>query len=341
MLKQNMKIQAAPGTVFYNPWYQFAIRILLGISAAIYYYFLPVPFLVLNGYIICFILITYFIFHIFWWLRFLKIGINQSSIRLANWVDLIASAITVTVDPYLIPPTIVLILITVIGNGIQHGLENFIVVSKNALLVFLVSTQLHFLFLQKWPPYSFYFLSIFLLVTAHYAYNLVSRIEQLKNQAENMAQYDELTGLMNRRAFLISAKYIVSLHNRTDMSLVFVFADLDGFKKVNDRFGHATGDLLLKHMGELIRNTFRESDITARFGGDEFVFILPNSNFTEAQNVLSRLETELINWANTKNIRIGISFGIKEVSEDKIVLEDIMKVADDALYEEKRNKKNR
>lgn len=327
-------------TTFYVPLYQFRIRIILGILSACYFFFLPVPLLILNGYVIFLLILSYISFHIIWWIYIKKHKISIESIRLANWMDLLGGGMAVIFDPYLIPPTILLILITVLGNGIQHGLENFISVSKKAVLVGLVVIPCHFYISLQFPPYSFYFLIIFLLISVHYAYFLVQRIEQLKIKAENLALHDELTGLLNRRAFVKSAQYLISLYNRIQMPLVFVFADLDGFKKVNDIKGHAVGDKTLKAFGTIATDTFRQTDIAARYGGDEFAFIFTNLTLKDAQKIVLRMETQFIRWAKSHNIDVGVSYGIKEVMAQKVTLDDIMVEVDAALYEEKRIKKN-
>lgn len=323
-------------TVFYIPLYQFVIRILLGTITVIYFYFLPIPFLAFNIRIVIIIFLSYFSFHIVWWRHFRKKGIGYYGIRLANWVDLIGGGAAVMIDPYSIPPTLLLILIIVLGNGIQHGLSNFLITAKNVIAACVIVIPAHFYLSGQWPAYGFYFCVIFLLICAHYAYYLLQRIEQLKNQAEDLAQLDELTGLMNRRAFIKSAEYLLSLRNRNQIPLVFIFADLDGFKKVNDRLGHVTGDLVLKSFALMAVQNFRKTDIIARYGGDEFVFILTNSDFENATIVMTRLEVEFTNWASIHNIAVGLSFGIQEASESIAHLEDILNKADQALYEAKR-----
>ncbi len=341
MINDHTPVTTEIDTPFYVPWYQFGIRIVLGLLSAFYFYFLPVPPLLLNAYLISALILVYILFHIIWWRHFQKKGISVEAIRLANWVDLIGGGIAVVLDPYAIPPTILLILITVLGNGIQHGLENFISVSKKAILLCMIVIPIHFYISNQWPPYSFYFFAVFLLLSVHYAYFLVQRIEHLKFKAEELAQRDELTGLMNRRAFVKSAQYLISLYNRIQLPLVFVFADLDGFKKVNDIHGHAVGDQALRTFATIAQDTFRQTDIAARYGGDEFVFILTNSTLESAKNVISRMEAQFLNWAKIHNIKVGVSFGIREVNEEKVGYDEIMMSADAALYEEKKKKKGR
>jgi diguanylate cyclase (GGDEF)-like protein len=338
MNTDNHQMNLSIDTIFYGPTYQFVLRILLSALTLVYFIFLPIPLFIFNLYFVYISFIIFIIFHIIWWIQFRKKGISNQKIRLANWVDLITAGTAVIIDPNTIPPTMVLILTAVMGNGIQHGLQNFIIVSKNAIYVCLISLPLHFLVCQQWPPYSFYFLFLYLISCGHYSSFLFKRIELMKKNAEEQAQRDELTGLINRRAFLKSAQYLVSLHNRTKLPLVFIFADLDGFKKINDSLGHAVGDQVLKIFGEISAQNFRETDIVARYGGDEFVFILANSTLQSAKTVFHRLETQFLEWAATLNIHVGVSYGIRVVENEEANLEDIMKDVDDALYAEKKVK---
>jgi len=320
--------------VIYIPWYQFVIRMGLGALTAFYFYFLPRPPLALNNTVIAILFAVFFAFHILWWQYFKKRGIGIIGVRAANWIDLLGAGTVVILDPFAIPPTLVLIVIAVIGNGIQHGHKNFIVVSGNALLVSIVAVPTHYYLIGHWPSYPFYFFCIFLLVCLHYTYFLVRGIERIKAQAEEHARKDELTGLLNRRAFLSSAGYLLSLYQRTRLPLVFVFADLDGFKAVNDELGHAMGDRVLQQFAWLIKQNFRKTDITARIGGDEFVFLLTNSFKEDADTVMKRLNKEFIEWAESHSIRAGMSWGIEalEGKAEAPELEDIMRQADAALY---------
>jgi len=342
MPKHHEETLSSRETVFYHPRYQFIVRLLLGGLTGIYFYFAPVPFTVSHGKIIVTVTIgAYTLFHILWWLHFQAKGVSLPAIRLANWIDLVAAGLSMLVDPYPMPPTIALIFITVIGNGIQHGLNNFVAVAKNALIICLAVIPMHFVLIHQIPPYPFYFICIFFLIFAHYAFDLVKRIERLKDQAEKLARRDDLTGLMNRRAFLKSANYLVSLYNRTHLPLVLVFADLDNFKYVNDSMGHDTGDQVLRQMGFLAANHFRLTDIKARYGGDEFVFILTDSHLDNSKMVISRFENQFSEWAKKNGIPVGISFGIIEATGDRITLDALMKTVDEALYAEKRRKKKK
>lgn len=327
-------------TVFYSPEYQFAVRLGLGAMAALYVLFMPRPLLALQGVPIAFLFVLFFLFHVVWWYHFRKKGISVRSIRLANRVDLMAGAIIVIVDPYHLPPALMLVLITVLGNGFQHGLANFVVVARDALVAVLIALFVHFWMLGHMPAYSVYFFVGFLIVCTLYAYALVRRIEELKDRAEARAQTDELTGLMNRRAFLRSARYLLSLYERTRLPLVFIYVDLDGFKYINDTRGHDIGDQVLKAFADLARLNFRNTDIASRFGGDEFVFILTDTEYENAEKVMQRVQTQFRHWGESIGLHLGLSWGIQGVSNDAATPEDLIKQADAALYAAKHEKRD-
>lgn len=325
--------------VFYNRRYQFILRLMLGGMMALYFYFIPIPFYVLSGMGVVAVVAAYLTFHVAWWLYCRAVEVSAFAIRLAHWMDLLGASIAVSADPYPTPPSMVLILIAVLGNGFQHGLRHFKAVAVNGILASMVAIPLHFYFIGQFPPYDFYFFFIFLLICVHYAFNLASRMERVRRQAEKLAQRDELTGLLNRRALLVSARYLVSLYNRTHIPLVFVFADLDHFKQVNDTLGHEAGDRVLQTLGRLCRENFRRTDIAARYGGDEFVFILTGASLEEAKTKMASLRTVFLEWADSHQIPVGVSFGFMEAAGDGVTLEGMMRLADEAVYAEKKRKK--
>lgn len=166
-------------------------------------------------------------------------------------------------------------------------------------------------------------------VTAH---------EKLKR----MAYHDALTGLLNRRVMesILKREFNRAMRYHTPLSLVFI--DVNDFKKVNDTFGHDTGDALLKYLAALLLEMSRESDVAARFAGDEFVQILPETTASSAEKMLKRLQSHLVDhplsWQEN-NIPFSISFGISSTEDEKIITPDmLLKKADDALYQMKRSK---
>ena len=104
---------------------------------------------------------------------------------------------------------------------------------------------------------------------------------------------DELTGLANRRGFFTLAEQQLKVARRTKTGLFLLFADVDGLKATNDRFGHAEGDRLIRDAAHILRATFRDSDIVARIGGDEFVVLMIQTDDTAPAHFLARLAAEI------------------------------------------------
>ena len=116
-----------------------------------------------------------------------------------------------------------------------------------------------------------------------------SRIAQL----ETLAHVDELTGLLNRRGFRRELERAVSYSQRYDVSVVLVMIDLDGFKAVNDTYGHPAGDAALVHVARLLASNVRASDIVARLGGDEFALLLWHADLAAAAGAMIKLQARL------------------------------------------------
>ena len=163
------------------------------------------------------------------------------------------------------------------------------------------------------------------------------------------ATMDALTGLNNRRQFETRLKQEVSNSKRNNTPMCCMMLDVDYFKKVNDTYGHAAGDCVLKAVSEIIKTEIREYDIACRYGGEEFFIILPQTNIKEASLVAQRLrkviEEAKINvdeagLENVKYLKVTISVGVCEY-ENTMSANDIAQKADKALYEAKETGRNR
>lgn len=162
-----------------------------------------------------------------------------------------------------------------------------------------------------------------------------------KKEEENLRRAsltDELTGLYNRRGFLTLAEQQLRVARRQGRDLVLFFADLDGFKQVNDRFGHAAGDKSLRAMAGLLRGAVRDSDVVARLGGDEFT-VLALDGDANAASVIRRRITQRIASLNARNelaAPLSVSIGHVRVSASQPhSLEDLLASADKLLYQRK------
>ena len=159
---------------------------------------------------------------------------------------------------------------------------------------------------------------------------------------EQLALTDSLTGLDNRYSLMRSLKYSLLRQRRENFSLAFFMLDLDGFKQINDSYGHPVGDALLILVAKKLKSHFRESDVIARVGGDEFSVILEDISSTESLNVLAnKILAEFVEpfIIDNHKFTIGISIGIAISASCECSSEDIIKQADAALYQVKNSGK--
>ena len=189
-----------------------------------------------------------------------------------------------------------------------------------------------------------------------YLTQLASQIATTINRANVYAEIlkhatlDALTGFYNRRQLEERIKQEVSNAKRQHAPLCGIMTDIDFFKGVNDTYGHAVGDLVLKTIAKVIRGQLREYDIAGRYGGEEFSILLPFTKIEEARMVAERLrksiEEKVIDISKVnpesevKEISVTLSLGIYEMKEDDND-EDLLKKADKALYEAKNTGRNK
>ncbi|MCW3171196.1 GGDEF domain-containing protein [Shewanella subflava] len=165
-----------------------------------------------------------------------------------------------------------------------------------------------------------------------------------RNQFRRQAQRDGLTGIYNRQTGLDLAEdeLVQVLTNKSHFSVMIL--DLDFFKSINDRFGHATGDWTIKKVAHVIQDIIRPTDIFCRMGGEEFVLYLPNTELSAALILAESIRSEIDN-INTKysghNFSITISIGLSTLEEGDLSLDPLLSRADIALYESKRQGRNK
>ena len=161
---------------------------------------------------------------------------------------------------------------------------------------------------------------------------------RLLEQVRQLAIADELTGLMNRRGFMMLAEHQRSLADRKGTSLSLVFIDIDRFKLINDQFGHEEGDRALRELTGLLLRTFRRSDLVARLGGDEFIVLMADINSDGLRTVLDRVRKNIaaFNQESGFGWRLTISLGVVVYdAAHPASLEALMASADQAMYREK------
>lgn len=168
----------------------------------------------------------------------------------------------------------------------------------------------------------------------------ISQEEANLHRIEHLARHDTMTGLLNRSCFTEQLDNYV--RNALPFSLLFI--DIDGFKTVNDTYGHGVGDQLLIAIAQRIRSCVAENDIVARLGGDEFVVILPDVvNSTDIERIAVRLIGKVAEKMTYKGCvcSVGASIGAACYPAQSMLAEDILSAADSAMYHAKRTGKNR
>jgi len=154
-----------------------------------------------------------------------------------------------------------------------------------------------------------------------------------------LALIDELTGLYNRRGFFTLAEQQLKTADRVKRRMVLLFADFDGLKQINDTLGHPEGDRALIETADILRETFRESDIIARIGGDEFVMLAIETNGSPAEILTARLQENLAarNARKGRRYKLSLSVGLARYDPERpCSIDDLLAQADRAMYERKR-----
>jgi diguanylate cyclase (GGDEF)-like protein/PAS domain S-box-containing protein len=166
------------------------------------------------------------------------------------------------------------------------------------------------------------------------------KLEVANERLEQLATTDTLTGLRNRRIFEERAEVEFQMARRKKRPLAMLVLDIDNFKKRNDLFGHAMGDLALKQLGAILQSAGRIGDLPARIGGEEFAFLLPETTGEEALNVAERIHQKLREIAEGR-FPLTVSIGVASMHVATAGWRRLLACADDAMYVAKTSGKNR
>ncbi|MBK3332423.1 diguanylate cyclase [Persephonella atlantica] len=171
------------------------------------------------------------------------------------------------------------------------------------------------------------------------------KIQDLQNELKLMASTDPLTKLYNRRYFKEVSKHFVFSAKRENEPLSVLMLDIDKFKSINDTYGHDVGDKVIKTIANILTKNRRKSDLLCRWGGEEFLILLPNTNvegaFSVAEKIRKTVENTDINVSDEKQIKITVSIGISQMElKEEDNLEPAIRRADEALYTAKERGRN-
>jgi len=165
-------------------------------------------------------------------------------------------------------------------------------------------------------------------------------IMELKEKFETMSYIDPLTQIPNRRYFFefVEKKMVTSKEGETPLSLAII--DIDKFKSINDTYGHDIGDIIIKSLANEVSGVLREGDIVARFGGEEFMVVFPNTPLQEAVAMATKINKTIQDCTPYKDLKYTVSIGVAEFDFEKDDLNDVIKKSDANLYIAKENGRN-
>jgi len=252
--------------------------------------------------------------------------------RLAMWTDLTAVAFMALADLHVTSPAYLVFLAIIIGNGMRYGLRPFAEAALGSFLLVMMILYLRFADYMNTMSAAGIFFFLFGAIFVLYAFSLMARVERKREEMAAQSSLDQLTGLLNRRGLEERAAHLfrdVTAHQRP---LSVLFADLDGFKSVNDALGHHVGDAVLKKVAGLISASIRDTDVAARYGGDEFVVLMPDTALDQALGVAGRLQEAVGQWAQSGSVNLSLSIGMGQAPGHGAELAVLLQRVDGAMY---------
>jgi diguanylate cyclase (GGDEF)-like protein len=169
---------------------------------------------------------------------------------------------------------------------------------------------------------------------------LLSTLRGALEHEKDLARTDYLTGALNSRVFYNSLQTEINRSQRYKNPFTIAYIDIDNFKTVNDEFGHATGDEVLRFVVNQVRKHLRKTDVVARLGGDEFALLLPETNQESAQVVLSKLQCDIFAGMQKNNWAVTLSIGVLTCIDTPHTADEIVRMVDDLMYSVKHGSKN-
>ena len=175
---------------------------------------------------------------------------------------------------------------------------------------------------------------------------LIKELEASKQELKTLSERDPMTKLCNRRCFKQTSKAILELARRDESDLSLIMIDIDKFKDVNDTYGHSVGDEVLISFSQVLMKMTRKSDLLCRFGGEEFLVLLPETTLEGAaviaEKIRKEVEVSAVKCETCTEVHYTVSLGVSQLEfKDEATVEEGIKRADSALYEAKESGRNR
>ena len=260
------------------------------------------------------------------------LGIDSNKTTEYSLFDIISKASSIFFESYIRP--------TIVSSGSCQEIQISLMLNSNENPPAVANAKL---------VESKIYWSIYIAVTRDKLYQeLLAAREHLENKAEELTlltRIDPLTSLLNRRAAIDDFTKIINQLHRNFVPVSFLLIDIDWFKKINDTYGHDRGDEILIELSSILKKVTRTSDIVARWGGEEFLVVLYNSNFENTRIFCERLHREVNSIKLTGDNNLSISVGVAALKADNLTCSDVIekqvKEADIALYEAKNNGRSR
>lgn len=328
------------------------IKPMLLVLSVLYFLFIIPDFIYLNNIkkikIIFFMRISFLFLVLEFFIRVKRIKDAYRITIMITFYEILASIMFFIVffnyeNPDFIIQSFGLIILIIAVFMIPNRFINMIVVSISISIIFFILSLMYIkniskLYLSSAIVYTF--IVIILSSITSFRSNYLKRVKYLSDKKLlELLNKDTLTGIYNRFKFNIEVNNLINSVKAGDISLSLILFDLDDFKQINDLFGHVAGDKIIKEIVNLVSLNIRKGDIFARWGGEEFVLLLPNTEIEQAVLLGERIRKAIENYDFEKVGKVTCSFGITQYSKTQDA-EAFLKEADYYLYEAKKAGKN-
>ncbi|MFC7677926.1 GGDEF domain-containing protein [Paenibacillus sp. GCM10028914] len=218
----------------------------------------------------------------------------------------------------------------------------YCLIAVGAMIRAMISPLVTVTFFEPSIYQAMSFLSLFLLMfVGNTGFVLLSK-EKSDRELHKLASYDDLTGIWNRRKFILEAKKSIEDCQKQGYPVSFLLMDIDQFKMINDTYGHDTGDMVLREYACKVKSVLQDSDLLGRYGGDEFAVLLPGADERQSGEMAESIRRTVEQSYGKLPISYTLSIGVVTVTAEQLLpLDKLYKLSDGALYKAKQEGRNR